>query len=227
VFRFPPAAVLAVVLAGCAGAGRVKPGVFVNAADTGKVPRSIGLFFPQVESGSVGREGEWPNGRTFMASEVAAVVHVRMLAGMEAGCRPAWEDLMAEKKTKERVALLGSVIHRDYSLTGMITQRVANELGRVGGKDACLIVSITRFGPSPEKLELRSLSGVVKPVPSPDPAKSWINCGVKLVVFKTPGGQILWEAGALVSEPVGGEATQESVAARCVADLMKAFPWRK
>jgi len=222
-----PAMLLAAILAGCGGP-RTKSGVFANAVDTGRVPRSIGLFFPQVESGAVGREGEWPNGRKFMASELAAVVHVRMLAEMEAGCRPPWKDLMAgEKGGKERIALLGSVLFRDYSLTGIITQRVANELGRVSGEDACLIVSITRFGPSPSKLELRSLAGVVKPVSSPDPAKSWINCGVKLVVFKTPGGMILWEAGALVSEPVGGEATQESVAAQCAAELMGAFPWRK
>jgi hypothetical protein len=168
-----------------------------------------------------------------MASEVAAVVHVRMLEEMESRCAPEWKDLAAEKKAKERMALLSSVIHRDWSLSGQITVRLAGELGRASGQEACLLVSVTRFGPSPSKLELRSLSGVVKAAPSAEPAKSWINCGVKLVAFRTPGGQVLWEAGGLASLPVTGPgpagpgATQEAAVARVVADLMGAFPWPK
>jgi hypothetical protein len=226
---------LIAALSGCGGA-RVKPGVIAHAADTGRMPRTLGLLYPGVETGSVGRDAEWPDGRTFMGSEIAAVVHVRMLVELGERCRPVWKDLAAEPKSKERLALLGTVLHRDWSLTGQVTPRVANELGRVSGQDACMLVSVIRFGPSPSKLELRSLSGVIKPVSSPEPAKGWINCGVKVVVFRTPGGQVLWEAGGLASLPLpppGVNAaaletpTQEAAVARCVADLMSAFPWPK
>lgn len=226
--KLVPAALLLLCAAGGCGGARVAPGVFANRPDSGAAPRHLGLLYPQVEAGAVGREGAWPQDRTFMASEIAAVVHVRMVEEMQRHCARDWKDLAQEKTAKERMALLSSVIHRDYSLSGMITVRIANELGRASGQDACLTVSVTRFGPSPEKLELRSMSGVVKPVKSPEPAGSWINCGVKLVVFRTPGGQVLWEAAGLASLPVGAEgSTQEAAAARVVADLMAAFPWRK
>ncbi|MEK7476451.1 MAG: hypothetical protein AAB152_12580 [Candidatus Coatesbacteria bacterium] len=228
----PVTILLFLVTGGCGGA-RVAPGVFATAHDTGTPPRHLGLLFPQVEAGAAGRVGAWPGGRAFMASEVAAVVHVRMLEEMERRCAPDWKDLAAEKKAKERMALLSSVIHRDWSLSGQITVRLAGELGRASGQDACLLVSVTRFGPSPSKLELKSLSGVIKPGTTGETAASWINCGVKLVVFRTPGGQVLWEAGGLASLPVTGPGpdgvgtTQEAAVARVVADLMRAFPWPK
>lgn len=218
------AVLLLAALAGCAGPGDVTRAI-VKTADGGARPAIVGLLYPQVEPGSADGRGEWPKGRKFMSSEIAAVVYVQVRGQPGGPAAPPWKDFSVEAEGKARISLLGASIHREYSLNGGIPAGRANELGRAANAPACLLVSIVKFGPSATQLELKSLAGLIKPAATTDPAKAWINCGVVAVAFRTPGGQVLWEAGYLASLPADAN-TQEQAAARCVEELFKTYPWR-
>ncbi len=214
-----------VVLGGCTGAG-AETRAIVKTADAGSRPAVVGLLYPHVEAGASKGKGRWPGGRKLMASEVDAIVYVQVRGQLEEHSEPEFRDLSADGPLKSRAALLGASIHREYSLNGAIPVSRANELGRAVSVPACLLVSVIKFGPSDTKLELRSLAGLVKPAAGAPPAPGWINCGVVAVAFKTPGGQVLWEAGHLASLPVD-TGTQEQAVQRCIEALFATWPWRK
>lgn len=222
--RFAWIVPLGTLLAGCAGGGD-GPRAIVKTAETSGAPGTVGLLWPQVEPGAADGRGLWPGRRKYMASELGAIVHVQARDRAATLAGPVWKDLAADAAAKARVALLGASVHREYSLNGVIPVNRANELGRAAGVPACLLLSVMKFGPSAEKLELRSIGGLVKPAATAEPAKSWINCGVVAVLFRTPGGQVLWEAGFLASLPAETH-TQEQAAEQCVAGLFAAWPWK-
>ncbi len=209
-------------LAACAGAG---PAGVLTRGGSGAKPRSLGLLYPQIEAGALMVRGEWPGGRRFMGSEILAVVHAAIRGNFNSHAAPEWRDLAEEKTGRERIALLTTAMLREYTLNGTIPVRLANELGRVAHVDAVVLVSIARFGPSDRQMVLHSLAGDARPTGAAG-AGSWINCGVVCAVVKTPGGQLLWEGGALESVP-STAGTTEAAAQSCVTRLMSAFPWRK
>ncbi len=219
-------ALAAALLAGCAGS-RAKSGVIarLGAGAGGWRPRAVGLAFPQLAPGAMPDRDAAQGTRPFNGAEINAVVHAALKDRLPAVARPEVKDLAAPGPARERMALLTTVILREYWLNGTLPPRPVAELGRVSECDAVLVVSVVKFGASAKRLAVNGLDGGVSARGGGEAAR-WLNCGLKVALVKIAGGEPVWEAAYLESRPDAGNS-QESVAAAAVAAVLDEFPFRK
>lgn len=218
------------VAAGCAG-GRTASGVISHAGDEGAGwrPRKLGLLFPQLAPDAMpdrAVRGADQGARPLMGGEINAVVHAALRDRLGAASRPEVRDLSEAGPGRERMALLTTVLLREYWLNGTLPARPVNELARVSQCDAVLIVSVIKFGRSSKKLMVRNLGGDVRPDAGGQGTDRWVNCGIKIALVRLSNAQPVWEAAYLESRPDEGNS-QEMVAAACVEKLVAEFPFRK
>ena len=228
VVSFLVVAVLLVQAGGCAG-GRTQSGVIARTdLDGSWKPRKLGLLYAQLAPDSMPDREAGSGARPFMGGEINAVVHVALRTRLEALAKPELRDCSAPGPARERMALLTTVILREYWLNGTLPARPVNELGRVSGCDVVLLVSVIKFGPSTTPLTVRNLGGEIRPA-APPPGQGggrWLNCGLKLAVVKVASASPVWEAAYLESVPADG-TTQEAVAASCADKLLSEFPFKR
>jgi len=185
------------------------------------------MLFPQLAPGSMPDRAAVGSDRPFMGSEINAVVHAALRKALEATAGGEVHDLSATAPARERMALLATVILREYWLNGTIPPKPVGELGRVSQCDAVLVVSVIKFGPSLRPLMVKNLGGDIRTDGSRSGAGGrWLNCGVKIALVKVATAMPVWEAAYLESRPDDGN-TQEMVAAACVEKLLDEYPYKK
>lgn len=223
------AGIALMLVAGCAG-GRTPSGVIAQRGGDAASwwPRKLALLYPQLAPDAMPDREARAGDRTFMGGEINGVVHVALRGRLEAAAKPEVRDGAAPGPGRERIALLTTVILREYWLNGTLPALPVNELGRVSQCDAVVLVSVIKFGPSLKQLRVKNLDGEVRPAApgSGEAAPRWLNCGLKVAVVKIASAQPVWEAVYLESRPEAGNS-QEMVAAACVDKLLSEFPFKK
>jgi len=215
-------------LSACSG-GRLKSGVYVRSGGVERPwkPRQILLLYPSVATDAVGTRDIATGTRPLMGSEMIALVHVNIRKFLGTPGPTRWKDASEPAVSRERLALLGTSIQREYRQRGVLPARVVGELYRASGSDAALMVSVFRYGRSNQKLLLRGVSGDVQKAGGTAPAGGWLNCGVKVTMIKTAQAAVAWEGCYLDSRPAEDTLSQEEMVRDCVAKIMEAFPYLK
>jgi len=221
-------AMLLAGLSSCQG-GRLKSGVYVrtDGMEGPWKPRQIVLLYPAVATGAVEARDVSIGTRPLMGSEIIAVVHVNMRKHLGEPGPTSWKDASEPSVTRERLALLGTVIQREYNQKGVVPARVLAELYRASGSDAALLAYVFKYGRSGRKLETRGLTGSVRDAGGTASDAGYLNCGVRVTMFNTAQAKVAWEGSYLESLPAGDAGSQEEMVKDCVAKIMKAFPYRK
>jgi hypothetical protein len=211
----------------CSG-GRLKSGVYVRTGGTESQwkPRQIVLLYPAVATNAVETRDVSTGTRPLMGSEMIAVVHVNVRKHLGTPGPTSWKDASEPGVSRERLALLGTVIQREYNQKGVVPVRILGELYRASGSDAALLVNVFKYGPSGRMLESRGVAGQVRQAGAAS-SPGWMNCGVKVTLFNAAQGKVAWEGSYLDSLPAGTAPSQEEMVKDCVAKIMEAFPYRK